>query len=104
MDLPRAHFPDLVARLQQIPNRGPTIRDAQASVPRVLQRVKSIRELWLYKRRPHLMEPTARQSQHLPYHHLSEVSQRPLIPAIVSGWELVHHVYVGKGKGSRQLL
>src|SRR6266566_7438409 len=104
MDFPRAHFPDLVALLQQIPNRDPAIRNAQASVPRVRQRVKSIRELWLYKRQPHLMEPTARQSQHLPYHHLSVVSQRLLIPAIATGWELVHHVYVGRGKGSRRLL
>src|SRR6266536_509612 len=104
MDLPRAHFPDLVTLLQQFLNRDPATRNAQASVPRVLQRVKSIKELWLYKQQPHLMEPTARQSQHLPYHHLSVVSQRLLIPTIVTGWELVHHVYVGRGKGSRQLL
>src|SRR5437588_6594812 len=104
MDLPIAHFPDLVALLQQTPNRDPTIRNAQASVPRVLQRVKSIRELWLYKQRQRSKEPIAQQSQHPPYHHLSVVSQRLLIPAIATGWELIHHVDVGRGKVSHQLL
>src|SRR5207248_831740 len=97
MGLPRGRFPDSIELLLQILNRDPAIRNAQASVPRVLQRARSIRELWLCKQQLRSKEPTARQSQHLPYHHLSAACQWPLIPTIEIGWGLVRHAYVGRG-------
>src|SRR5689334_7225992 len=103
MDLPRDRFPDSAARLPQIPSLGRAIQNAQASVPKARQKVKSIGELWQYKQQQHSKVPIAQQSQHRPYHHLSAISQLLLIPAIVTGWDLVRHVDVRRGTVTPQL-